>query len=183
MSASANAGGGYTYGLYVAPLSNQSSLVPVHVKALLTANSDSSSPQFSVAYAGVDINALGAGDLEHSYFIQTDASNFAQGYQVDLVLNVIPNHIIYVSENVISNVNSGDYNGGNYGHFASAFADPYFYIDPSFADANQYQLIFSDGVANSPISAPSPGPGVGLLSLAFIVLAAGWSKLQSLFAR
>jgi MYXO-CTERM domain-containing protein len=39
---------------------------------------------------------------------------------------------------------------------AIAAADPYFYIDPSFPDAPDYQLYVSDGVSNQAAGAPEP---------------------------
>jgi len=170
VSASANAGGGYTYGLYVSDVSgssDQNGFVPVRLRAFLTASSDSSSPQTSIADAGLDINALSAGDSEYSYSIQTDAMHVARGSQVNLTLNVLPYHVIYVNEYISEFVNSGDYNGGNYGHFASAFADPYFYIDPSFVNASKYNIVLSNGIANSPVSGiPEPSTW-GMMLLGF----------------
>jgi hypothetical protein len=40
---------------------------------------------------------------------------------------------------------------------ASAYADPQITIDPSFAGAANYQLLFSDGVGNGVSAAPEPG--------------------------
>lgn len=46
-----------------------------------------------------------------------------------------------------------------------AFADPVIRIDPSFADANLYTVVLSDGVGNSWTAppAPTPEPGTALL--------------------
>ncbi len=53
---------------------------------------------------------------------------------------------------------------------ASATADPYIYVDPSFANAHLYSIVVSPGVGNAP-PVPEPGMawllGAGLLSLAW----------------
>ena len=39
---------------------------------------------------------------------------------------------------------------------ASVYFDPFFFIDPNFANANQYSLLFSSEIGNvSPVSEPS----------------------------
>lgn len=45
---------------------------------------------------------------------------------------------------------------------ARAFADPYIYIDPAFANASLYSIAVSPGVANVPLT-PVPEPGSVLL--------------------
>jgi hypothetical protein len=40
---------------------------------------------------------------------------------------------------------------------ASAYADPQIVIDPSFAEAANYQILFSDGVGNGGSATPEPG--------------------------
>ena len=55
---------------------------------------------------------------------------------------------------------------------ANAFADPHLYIDPSFADAADYQFIVSDGVGNQTGLSSVPEPGyLTLIGLAFGALA------------
>ena len=53
--------------------------------------------------------------------------------------------------------------------FASAQVDPYIYIDPSFANADQYSIEVSAGVGNSPPPVPEPSTlallGTGALGL------------------
>jgi hypothetical protein len=45
-----------------------------------------------------------------------------------------------------------------YGGFATALADPYIYIDPSFTNASNYSIVVSQGIGNSPASATAPEP-------------------------
>lgn len=58
---------------------------------------------------------------------------------------------------------------------ATAFADPYIYVDPAFANAHLYHVIVSPGIGNAP---PVPEPGAlwllaaGLLSLKLRLLKA-----------
>jgi hypothetical protein len=63
---------------------------------------------------------------------------------------------------------------------AIAYADPVFNIDPTFAQANQFSIVLSDGIGNS-LAAPGPTPGAGLLSLAFLGFlgaSAAWRERQ-----
>ncbi len=47
---------------------------------------------------------------------------------------------------------------------ASAAIDPYFFIDPTFQFANDFQLNFSDGITNSPVAAvPEPSTWVMMI--------------------
>jgi hypothetical protein len=57
----------------------------------------------------------------------------------------------------------------------SAWADPHIYIDPTFAGADQFTLLISDGVGNS-IASPVPGPTVGAGASSFVLAALflGW---------
>jgi hypothetical protein len=53
----------------------------------------------------------------------------------------------------------------------SVMADPYFYIDPSFPDANQYSIIVSPGVGNASLQnsiVPEP-PSLLLLGVGLVV--------------
>ena len=47
---------------------------------------------------------------------------------------------------------------------ATAYLDPYFFIDPSFANANLYTITTSSGIGNSPVN-PVPEPSTWLISL------------------
>lgn len=48
---------------------------------------------------------------------------------------------------------------------ALAEADPYFFIDPSFALANEFTLEFSRGIGNGPLAVPGPTVGASLPGL------------------
>lgn len=50
------------------------------------------------------------------------------------------------------------------GGTAFASADPFFQVDPSFADASQVQLLFSPGIDNSPLSAVPEPSSIVLMS-------------------
>ncbi len=52
-------------------------------------------------------------------------------------------------------------NNGLFDEFASAFGDPFIYIDPTFVNASLYSVIVSPGVANlAPGQVPDPGAQV-----------------------
>jgi len=65
---------------------------------------------------------------------------------------------------------------------ASAFVDPYFSLSSNLLDRG-YSIVTSDGIGNSPVAAPGPVPGAGLLSLAFLVIAGVWTKARGFLAR
>ena len=69
------------------------------------------------------------------------------------------------------------------GTSAIATVDPYFFIDPSFPNAELYQVITSLGVGNLPnnVSVPGPTPGAGLLSLGFLILAGSIAKARATY--
>jgi hypothetical protein len=54
---------------------------------------------------------------------------------------------------------------------ARAYADPFIYVDPAFANASLYSIVVSPGVANVPLTpVPEPGPVV-LLSIGTVAIA------------
>ena len=53
--------------------------------------------------------------------------------------------------------------GGANGGYGAAFADPMIMIDPSFADAADYHIVFSPGVGNILASVPEPATWAMLL--------------------
>ena len=61
--------------------------------------------------------------------------------------------------------------GGLDSGFASASADPFIYVDPSFSAASQYSILVSPGVGNGIAAASVPEPGsAGLLALSVALL-------------
>jgi hypothetical protein len=55
---------------------------------------------------------------------------------------------------------------------SSASADPYIYVDPSFAGAANYEILVSPGVGNSPVATPEPGTLLLIFVLSPLVLVA-----------
>jgi hypothetical protein len=72
--------------------------------------------------------------------------------------------------------------GFNYGATANASADPYIFIDPSFANANQYSILFSDGVSNSPLST-TPEPRSAALVCGALIMLIGLSAKRKMMNR
>jgi hypothetical protein len=58
-----------------------------------------------------------------------------------------------------------------YGGFAQASADPYIYIDPSFANAASYSIAVSQGIGNSQASATPEPASFTLIGIAFCAAA------------
>ncbi len=58
---------------------------------------------------------------------------------------------------------------------ARAFADPYIFVDPTFPNADQYSILVSPGVGNTP-HVPEPGT-LGLLLIPVIVLGGRYKNL------
>jgi hypothetical protein len=76
-----------------------------------------------------------------------------------------------------STVGQQDTGYSGYHTTAAALADPYLVIDPSNPNAGQYQILLSQGFGNSPLAgAPSPAPGAGLVSLAFLAFLGAMMK-------
>jgi hypothetical protein len=72
-------------------------------------------------------------------------------FDIAYALSLAPEQIITVDMYLQADVNAGP------GPQASnAFLDPYFYIDPTFADAADYSLQVSRGIGNSPSAVPLP---------------------------
>ena len=60
----------------------------------------------------------------------------------------------------------------NYVSSVMAWADPYFFIDPAFVGGNQFSLLISDGIGNSPVSAVPEPSTWAMMILGFLGL--GW---------
>jgi hypothetical protein len=102
----------------------------------------------------------------HSLFCGT---NFKDSFELDKApLMFEPGALYYVS--MVAQATVMTNGGGGSGH-ATVFLDPYFEIDPGFANASAYALQFSPGIEQSP---PVPEPqtwamllaGLGLLAAA-----------------
>lgn len=117
----------------------------------------------TAASAWMSVGASMGDNLTISYgdeakFIEKDGS---------LSLNIMANlfstgHFIRLVTEIATHNYAGYYDGLMEGY---AFADPVIRIDPSFADANLYTVVLSDGVGNSWTAppAPTPEPGTALL--------------------
>jgi hypothetical protein len=101
-----------------------------------------------IAPGGVGLTGFDAGTiLEQSGLAVCETSCVNSTQHVSLLSNTQ-----YTVE-----VSAGGLVFTNYASSLSAWADPYIFIDPTFVGGNQFSLLISDGVGNSPVAAvPEP---------------------------
>ena len=69
--------------------------------------------------------------------------------------------------------------GGLPSAFANSMVDPYFYVDPSFADAELYSIVVSSGVGNAPIEATVGEPPTAMMILPSISILIFWLRIRT----
>jgi hypothetical protein len=65
---------------------------------------------------------------------------------------------------------------------ASASADPFIYIDPSFAGAADYQIIVSPGIGNAPVATPEPSTLLLIFVVSLLMVLSPLGSLRRRFA-
>jgi hypothetical protein len=149
-------------------------VVPVDIDVMLQAN------PVSIGYAFAQIIVTAASTA--SMTICTDlcgsggsgVTSFTGTLQVDAVSGIQyasgPDYYtagIDLYAEVIGALGSTAYVDGG-----TASADPYIYVDPTFADAGDYSIVVSDGIGNGPTVTAVPEPGsLALLAAGLVALA------------
>jgi hypothetical protein len=64
---------------------------------------------------------------------------------------------------------------------ASASADPFIYVDPSFAGAANYQILVSPGIGNTPVATPEPGTLFLIFVLSPLLFLARWLRAAKIY--
>ncbi len=114
-------------------------------------------------YAFAEIQVGGSGGV--GTIVCSDGSCVAGQFSDTLALTVVSGQAVQV--HLFIGAEEGFSTGGD----AFASADPYIFVDPSFAGANNYSIIVSDGVGNAPATTPLPAAfplfatGLGTLGL------------------
>ncbi len=126
--------------------------VPVDLKSSITGTLISGSAYGVVALASASLLVLNpSGNIVSGSYLPAPP----QPTTVDSVIDLFPNTIYGVSLNALAFALCGaqdEYGTATCdGNLASASAavDPTFMIDPGFADASQYQIVFSPGVSSA----------------------------------
>jgi len=184
--------GGYAYGtgqlIYYAEVvdptgATNGNLIPINVSAYGSASSTGTFAFGGQANANLWLTFYGQGASPQQYFqavsnngAPTSYINLNNAYQAGVGQPIFVE--MYTSVWAGSNMSTS---GGSPSNAASAYVDPYFSL-PQWAINAGYQLDFSAGIGNSPVSAPGPTPGAGLLGLAFFVLAGAMTKARGFLA-
>ena len=144
-------------------------LVNSHLSTLVTLSSDPL--QFGSAFAQLEI-----AQNNHDIVVETACTQTTQPFcisnfpglalvsEIDFrdSISLIVGSSFIVHLETVANL------GGSLA--AQAFADPYFQIDPSIPNADQYHITFSEGVGNAPAPVPVPEPtSLALLGTALVV--------------
>ena len=128
-------------------------VVPILVATNLSATGSSSSNAFGQAVMGVD-NSFGATKatacVSYSLCGTPDTSSSFSGTLAWRATSGDLGNILFLSVAAIGGNSSIPQSG-------SASADPFIFIDPSFADAADYTIVVAPGVSNAPAETPEPG--------------------------
>jgi hypothetical protein len=100
-------------------------------------------------------------------------------FQIETSLSVGTSSVIEVSMDATNSANSG---AGESAAHASAYLDPYFFIDPNTPNADQYSIIVSKGIGNA-LTTPEPSTWamilVGFAGIGFFARRAPRQKLAA----
>jgi hypothetical protein len=151
-SATAYASATLTYSFEIV---GPSGLVPLHIVGLGTDNSLN-------GQAELVINNR----LDQVGNINVALANGAENWTLNTTTNFEANVQYYVNMEADEVVSCGGLEGSCSGSFI-VYNDPSINISPTFADANQYSIVFSPGVAATPLPAALPlfATGLGALGL------------------
>jgi len=142
---------------YTIEIVGPSGMVPLVAKASGDTNStyaSSSAVDLSLLLPGNDVVFEAA-----SLFGQAEGG-FQSSFQASNTYQTAANQPIGVM--MLASAGA-DTNASGNAASASAFVDPYFYIDPSFVNASAYSIEISPGIGNMPSGVPEPSTWVMML--------------------
>ncbi|MDJ0869808.1 MAG: hypothetical protein QNK03_27175 [Myxococcota bacterium] len=177
--------------------------VPVLATCYLTAELDwdellpsSSTDSHASVTHSFDVNGNGAGNFTFAEFAQVRTASLLPTSVSDLVDHTIMVPVpaggfgtlrTKVTARVLTAVSMNNWPGSPSAASwqASALADPYIRVDPSWELADQYELVFSSGIENVPVPEPSVAPlyASAVLTLVLLERATSARRLRSRASR
>jgi hypothetical protein len=137
------------------------------ISGYTAASASGGSEPLAQSLAEISVNGGGAGSSLTGYSCSATFTGFCSSGEPPItqtsVFNILPNSMVTIDLAVSASavgVGSGSLAG------ASAYADPYFYIDPTFPLADEYTLVISTGVGDSPLAPIPESSSLALLGIA-----------------
>jgi len=138
-------------------------IVPVKIAVNVSASSFGGVGAFG--FASVTVGTSQSGSVQACVTTQILGCSGATGFDGVISVNAVSGEVESINiEAEAGGTFSENVNGGE------AFADPMFFIDPTFADAGEFHIVLSDGVANAraeDVALPEPAT-LALLGLGLI---------------
>ncbi len=160
------------YWFTVLPVGNGTLGTPVPLIVEASGSVGVSNPKYASAHVAFSFNASGV-QISKSLTTSKGAPDFIVDTNVSVAAGVVGGVTMGVGVDVFGNVVTQSGSSGE------ATLDPLIEIDPSFADASDYQLVFSPNLQPTVSGVPDRGATLGLLAVAV----SGLLALQRVSAR